>query len=105
LSKSSSILAKIKYGLWLWIPPMVSFVEMESIRYWRTYIRSVGPETLGRLINVIGQPIDNKGPIYTQKRYPIHRKLPKFKSLSTSTEMLETGIKVIDLLEPYSKGG
>ncbi|HPO57091.1 MAG: F0F1 ATP synthase subunit beta [Ignavibacteriales bacterium] len=65
----------------------------------------VGPETLGRLINVIGQPIDNKGPINTQKRYPIHREAPKFKSLSTSTEMLETGIKVIDLLEPYSKGG
>ncbi|MHC1739105.1 MAG: F0F1 ATP synthase subunit beta [Ignavibacteriaceae bacterium] len=65
----------------------------------------VGPETLGRLINVIGNPIDGKGPINTKQRYPIHRPAPLFKSLSTSTEMLETGIKVIDLLEPYSKGG
>jgi len=65
----------------------------------------VGPETLGRLINVIGNPIDGKGPINTNQRYPIHRPAPLFKSLSTSTEMLETGIKVIDLLEPYSKGG
>jgi len=65
----------------------------------------VGPETLGRLINVIGEPIDGKGPINTKQRYPIHRPPPLFKSLSTSTEMLETGIKVVDLLEPYSKGG
>jgi F-type H+-transporting ATPase subunit beta len=65
----------------------------------------VGPTTLGRLINVIGQPIDGKGPVETDKYYPIHRPAPEFKTLSTSTEMLETGIKVIDLLEPYSKGG
>lgn len=65
----------------------------------------VGPETLGRMINVIGQPIDEKGEIKTSKRYPIHRKNPPFKNLSTSTEMFETGIKVIDLIEPYSKGG
>lgn len=65
----------------------------------------VGPSTLGRLINVIGQPIDGKGPVETDKYYPIHRSAPEFKTLSTSTEMLETGIKVIDLLEPYSKGG
>ena len=65
----------------------------------------VGPETLGRLINVIGKGIDGLGEIKTAKRYPIHRPAPEFKNLATSTEMFETGIKVIDLLEPYAKGG
>ena len=65
----------------------------------------VGPETLGRLINVIGEPIDELGPIKTSKRYPIHRPAPSLEELSSSVEILETGIKVIDLLEPYSKGG
>lgn len=65
----------------------------------------VGPETLGRLINVTGQGIDGLGEIKTKKKYPIHRSAPAFKNLSTKTEMFETGIKVIDLLEPYSKGG
>ena len=65
----------------------------------------VGKETLGRLLNVIGEPIDGKGAIETEKRYSIHRNAPPLEDLSTSTEILETGIKVIDLLEPYSKGG
>lgn len=65
----------------------------------------VGPETLGRLINVIGNPIDGLGVINTKKTYPIHRPSPAFKNLSTKSEMFETGIKVIDLIEPYSKGG
>ncbi|MGE5430510.1 MAG: F0F1 ATP synthase subunit beta [Syntrophomonadaceae bacterium] len=65
----------------------------------------VGPETLGRLINVIGEGIDGLGEIKTAQTYPIHRPAPKFKNLSTSQELFETGIKVIDLLEPYSKGG
>ncbi len=65
----------------------------------------VGPEVLGRLINVIGQPIDEKGEIKTAKRYPIHRPAPRYEDLKTSSEILETGIKVIDLLEPYTKGG
>lgn len=65
----------------------------------------VGPETLGRLLNVIGEEIDGKGEIKTKKRYNIHRHAPKFQNLSTKQEMFETGIKVIDLLEPYSKGG
>lgn len=65
----------------------------------------VGPETLGRLLNVVGQGIDGLGEVKTKKRYPIHRPAPKFKNLSTKTEMFETGIKVIDLIEPYSKGG
>ncbi len=65
----------------------------------------VGPETLGRLINVIGDGIDELGEIKTEKRYPIHRHAPKLENLSTQQEIFETGIKVIDLLEPYSKGG
>jgi len=65
----------------------------------------VGPATLGRLINVIGDGIDGQGEIKAQKRYPIHRPAPPFDQLSTKKEMFETGIKVIDLLEPYSKGG
>ena len=65
----------------------------------------VGPETLGRLINVIGEGIDGNGKIETKMKYPIHRPAPEFKNLVPKTEMFETGIKVIDLLEPYSKGG
>ena len=65
----------------------------------------VGPETLGRLINVIGDPIDGLGEIKSKKRYPIHRPAPAFKNLSTQNEMFETGLKVVDLIEPYSKGG
>lgn len=65
----------------------------------------VGPETLGRLINVIGEGIDGLGEIKSEKTYPIHRHAPVFKNLTTTKEMFETGIKVIDLLEPYSKGG
>jgi len=65
----------------------------------------VGPETLGRLLNVIGDGIDGLGEVKTKKRYPIHRPAPLFKNLSTKSEMFETGIKVIDLLEPYTRGG
>ena len=65
----------------------------------------VGPETLGRIINVIGEPIDEKGPVKTEEKWPIHRQAPKFTDQSTETEMLVTGIKVIDLLAPYAKGG
>jgi F-type H+-transporting ATPase subunit beta len=65
----------------------------------------VGPNVLGRLINVIGHGIDGLPPIKSEKEYPIHRLPPEFKDLSTKQEMFETGIKVIDLLEPYSRGG
>src|ERR1051326_8272751 len=65
----------------------------------------VGPSTLGRLINVIGKGIDSLPPLNGQMKYSIHRPPPAFDSLSTQKEMFETGIKVIDLLEPYSKGG
>jgi ATP synthase F1 beta subunit len=65
----------------------------------------VGGATLGRIINVVGEPVDERGPVSSEMSLPIHREAPKFDELSTATEMLETGIKVVDLLEPYAKGG
>jgi F-type H+-transporting ATPase subunit beta len=65
----------------------------------------VGKATLGRVLNVLGQPVDNMGPIQTDKRSPIHRSAPTFAEQSNELEMLESGIKVIDLLEPYVRGG
>ncbi len=65
----------------------------------------VGPGTLGRIINVIGEPIDERGPIDATKRYPIHRAAPTFEDQAASAEILVTGIKVVDLLAPYQKGG
>ena len=65
----------------------------------------VGPETLGRIINVIGEPIDQRGPLNTKERWPIHRAAPAYVEQSTETEVLVTGIKVVDLLAPYSRGG
>jgi F-type H+-transporting ATPase subunit beta len=65
----------------------------------------VGPETLGRIINVVGESIDEKGEVKTKENWPIHRPAPKFTDQATETEQLVTGIKVIDLLAPYAKGG
>jgi F-type H+-transporting ATPase subunit beta len=65
----------------------------------------VGPETLGRIINVIGEPVDERGPVTAKKSYPIHRPAPEFVEQSTETQILVTGIKVVDLLAPYAKGG
>ncbi len=65
----------------------------------------VGPETLGRIMNVIGEPVDERGPIETKRRFPIHRPAPEFVDQSTRVEALETGIKVVDLIAPYPKGG
>src|SRR5208282_187796 len=65
----------------------------------------VGDETLGRIINVIGEPIDEAGPVRTNQRRPIHAPAPTFVEQSTEVEVLVTGIKVVDLLAPYSKGG
>jgi len=65
----------------------------------------VGPGTLGRIMNVIGEPVDERGPIETEKTYPIHRPAPEFVDQATSVETLETGIKVVDLIAPYPKGG
>src|SRR5271157_1529904 len=65
----------------------------------------VGRETLGRVLNVIGEPVDKLGPVNTAKRMPIHRLAPAFDEQSTSMEMFETGVKVIDLIQPFLKGG
>ena len=65
----------------------------------------VGRQTLGRVLGVLGQPVDGKGPVETEKRMPIHRSAPSLEEQSTESEMFETGIKVVDLLEPYTKGG
>jgi F-type H+/Na+-transporting ATPase subunit beta len=65
----------------------------------------VGKGTLGRILNIVGEPVDKQGPVGHEKTYPIHRPAPPFDEQSTSVQMLETGIKVVDLLEPYTKGG
>ena len=65
----------------------------------------VGDQTLGRIMNVVGEPVDNRGPIDAKERWSIHREPPRYEDQSTEVEMFETGIKVVDLIEPYSKGG
>lgn len=65
----------------------------------------VGPETLGRIMNVIGEAIDERGPIETKVKSPIHTEAPEFIEMNVNQEILETGIKVVDLLAPYAKGG
>jgi F-type H+-transporting ATPase subunit beta len=65
----------------------------------------VGEQTLGRILNVLGQPVDNKGEVVTEDQWPIHRPAPSIEDQNTSNEIFETGIKVVDLLAPYSKGG
>jgi F-type H+-transporting ATPase subunit beta len=65
----------------------------------------VGRSTLGRIMNVTGDPVDEGGPIESDVRYPIHREAPSLEDQSTETEILETGVKVIDLIQPYAKGG
>ncbi len=65
----------------------------------------VGPETLGRMFDLLGQPIDGMAPVKTKLHYPIHREAPKLEEFTVESEVLETGLKVIDLLEPYTKGG
>ena len=65
----------------------------------------VGPETLGRILNVVGEPVDERGPVKTKLTAPIHKEAPLFTDQATDTEVLVTGIKVVDLLAPYSKGG
>jgi len=78
---------------------------MEAVDTGKPISVPVGPAVLGRLINVVGESIDGKGPITSDKTYSIHRPSPDFKNLSTQKEMFETGIKVIDLIEPFTKGG
>src|SRR3954452_1710652 len=65
----------------------------------------VGHGTLGRVMNVIGEPVDNLGPIAAKERHPIHRAAPLFEDQATTAEMFETGVKVVDLIQPFLKGG
>ena len=78
---------------------------MEAVDTGKPIAVPVGRKTLGRILNVIGEPVDNLGPLEAEERWPIHRDAPELEEQSTETEMFETGIKVIDLLEPYTKGG
>ena len=78
---------------------------MEAVATGGPIMVPVGENTLGRIFNVLGEPIDNKEKPQTEKKLPIHRKAPSFEDQSTETEILETGIKVVDLLCPYQKGG
>ena len=78
---------------------------MEAVDTGRPITVPVGDEVLGRLFNVLGKPIDNAGAINAKENYPIHRPAPSFKDQAVEPEMFETGIKVIDLLAPYQKGG
>jgi F-type H+-transporting ATPase subunit beta len=78
---------------------------MKAISLGHPVMVPVGPATLGRVLNVIGEPVDERGPVDAAKHYPIHRQAPSFEEQSTRLEMFETGIKVIDLLEPYLRGG
>ena len=73
--------------------------------YWSPVSVPVGTETLGRIMDVLGRPIDERGDIGEQERMPIHRKAPTYEELSSTNELLETGIKVIDLVCPFAKGG
>jgi len=78
---------------------------MEAVDTGKPITVPVGPATLGRVFNVLGEPIDNAGDVDRSLSYPIHRPAPAFEALSTTAEILETGIKVVDLLAPYAKGG
>lgn len=79
--------------------------QMEVVDLERYISVPVGKETLGRIINVTGEPVDELGPVNSEERWPIHRDPPHFKDITTHTEIFETGIKVIDLLAPYPRGG
>lgn len=79
--------------------------DLEVIQTGAPIVMPAGEQIKGRMLNVIGQPIDGMEALNMQGAYPIHREAPKFEELSTHKEMLQTGIKVIDLLEPYMKGG
>lgn len=79
--------------------------EMEVVCTGSPITMPVGQDIRGRLFNVVGEPIDGMGPVKSTSRYPIHREAPRFEDLKTDTEILYTGIKVIDLLAPYPKGG
>jgi F-type H+-transporting ATPase subunit beta len=78
---------------------------MEVVDTGHPILIPVGPSALGRIMNIIGEPVDKQGPLTSDTMYPIHRPAPPFEDQETQVQMLETGIKVVDLLEPYTKGG
>jgi F-type H+-transporting ATPase subunit beta len=78
---------------------------MEAIGTGQPITVPVGPKTLGRIFNVLGEPIDNAGPVEAEETYPIHRPAPTFEEQVTKPEFLETGLKVIDLIAPFTRGG
>ncbi len=78
---------------------------MKAYRYGRAHHHSSRQANLGRVLNVLGEPVDNMGPVVTDKKLPIHRSAPTFAEQATGLEMFESGIKVVDLLEPYLRGG
>jgi F-type H+-transporting ATPase subunit beta len=78
---------------------------MEAVDTGRNMMMPVGPSTLGRIFNVLGEVIDGGEPVVAEDYYPIHREAPHYEDLESKTEIFETGIKVVDLLEPYIKGG
>ena len=78
---------------------------MEAINTGQPIAVPVGPKTLGRIFNVLGEPIDNAGPVEAEEHYPIHRPAPTFEEQVTKPEFLETGLKVIDLIAPFTRGG
>src|SRR3981081_332876 len=80
-------------------------VGMEPYDTGKGILVPVGRPTLGRVMNVLGKPVDQLGPIVTETYYPIHRPAPSLEDQSTTLEMFETGIKVVDLIDPFLKGG
>src|SRR5690606_31714041 len=78
---------------------------MRAVSYGQPITVPVGPATLGRVFNVTGDPIDGKGPVETDSRLPIHRHPPAFEEQATQAELFETGVKVIDLIAPVTRGG
>ncbi len=93
------------YARWRWTPRMDYKRGRDAFATGSPIRVPVGPETLGRVFNVLGEPVDNKGEVNAELYYPIHRLAPTFDEQSTRVEVFETGVKVIDLIAPFTKGG
>ena len=104
-SRSPSTSARARCARSPWPPPTASRRGMNVDDTGAPITIPVGKETLGRILNIVGEPVDKGPAINAKKHYPIHRPAPPFEEQSTKVEMFETGIKVVDLLEPYTKGG
>ena len=104
-ARSPSISAAVGSAPWRSTRPTASSAAAEILDTGAPITVPVGEETLGRVFNLVGETIDDRGPIEVTERRPIHREPPEFDELSSKTEMFETGIKVIDLLCPFVRGG